>query len=66
VVFNLLSNVGFLLDYTTQAVVGGIICIAFKIIGDICRYLEMLARLGYRGLADLVKAWITILAEFDA
>ena len=36
-IFNLLSNVNltFLLDYAMQAVVGGIICLAFKIIGDI-------------------------------
>ena len=36
-VFNLLSNVKltFLLDYALQAVVGGIICLAFKILGDI-------------------------------
>jgi hypothetical protein len=36
-VFNLLSNVKltFLLDYAMQAVVGGIICLAFKILGDI-------------------------------
>ena len=35
--FNLLSNVKllFLLDYAVQAIVGGIICLAFKIIGDI-------------------------------
>lgn len=35
--FNLLGNVKllFLLDYALQAVVGGIICLAFKIIGDI-------------------------------
>jgi hypothetical protein len=36
-IFNLLSNVNltFLLDYAMQAVVGGIICLAFKVIGDI-------------------------------
>lgn len=36
-VFNLLTNVKltFLLDYALQAVVGGIICLAFKILGDI-------------------------------
>jgi hypothetical protein len=40
-VFNLLSNVrisfllSFLLDYAVQAVVGGFICLAFKIIGDV-------------------------------
>lgn len=35
--FNLLSNVNliFLVDYAMQAVVGGIICLAFKILGDI-------------------------------
>ena len=35
--FNLLGNVKllFLLDYAMQAVVGGIICLAFKIIGDV-------------------------------
>jgi hypothetical protein len=35
--FNLLSNVNllFLLDYTLQAIVGGIICLAFKIIADV-------------------------------
>lgn len=35
--FNLLSNVNllFLLDYALQAVVGGIICLAFKILGDV-------------------------------
>lgn len=35
--FNLLANVKllFLLDYALQAVVGGIICLAFKVIGDI-------------------------------
>jgi hypothetical protein len=37
VAFNLLANVKlfFLLDYALQAVVGGVICLAFKIIGDI-------------------------------
>ncbi len=37
VVFNLLSNVNlsFFLDYALQAIVGGIICLAFKVIGDI-------------------------------
>jgi hypothetical protein len=36
-VFNLLGNVKltFLLDYAMQAVVGGIICLAFKILGDV-------------------------------
>ena len=36
-VFNLLANVNltFLLDYAMQAVIGGIVCLAFKIIGDI-------------------------------
>ena len=36
-VFNLLSNVNllFLLDYTLQAIVGGVICLAFKVLGDI-------------------------------
>ena len=36
-VFNLLSNVNlmFLLDYTLQAIVGGIICLAFKVLGDV-------------------------------
>jgi hypothetical protein len=36
-VFNLLGNVNltFLLDYALQAVVGGIICLAFKILGDV-------------------------------
>lgn len=36
-VFNLLGNVKltFLLDYALQAVVGGMICLAFKILGDI-------------------------------
>jgi hypothetical protein len=35
--FNLLANVNllFLLDYAMQAVVGGIICLVFKIIGDV-------------------------------
>ncbi|MGE0587068.1 MAG: hypothetical protein AB7O48_00730 [Cyclobacteriaceae bacterium] len=35
--FNLLSNVNllFLLDYALQAIVGGIICLAFKIIADV-------------------------------
>ena len=35
--FNVLANVNlsFLVDYILQAVVGGIICLAFKIIGDI-------------------------------
>lgn len=35
--FNLLANVNllFLLDYALQAIVGGIICLAFKIIGDV-------------------------------
>jgi hypothetical protein len=35
--FNLLSNVklSFLLDYTFQAIVGGIVCLGFKILGDI-------------------------------
>ena len=34
--FNLLANVNllFLLDYALQAIVGGIICLAFKIIAD--------------------------------
>lgn len=37
VVFNLLANVNlsFFLDYALQAIVGGIICLAFKVIGDI-------------------------------
>ena len=36
-VFNLLGNVNlmFLLDYALQAVVGGIICLAFKVLGDV-------------------------------
>lgn len=36
-VFNLLANVKFLflVEYTMQAVIGGIICLAFKIIGDV-------------------------------
>jgi hypothetical protein len=36
-VFNLLGNVKltFLLDYALQAIVGGIICLAFKILGDV-------------------------------
>lgn len=36
-VFNLLSNVNllFLLDYALQAVIGGIVCLAFKVLGDI-------------------------------
>ena len=36
-VFNLLANVNllFLLDYALQAIVGGIICLAFKIIADV-------------------------------
>ena len=36
-VFNLLANVNlmFLLDYTLQAIVGGIICLGFKVLGDI-------------------------------
>jgi hypothetical protein len=36
-VFNLLGNVNltFLIDYALQAVVGGIICLAFKILGDV-------------------------------
>ena len=36
-VFNLLGNVNlmFLLDYTLQAIVGGIICLAFKVLGDV-------------------------------
>jgi hypothetical protein len=29
-------NLAFLMDYILQAVVGGIICLAFKIIGDVC------------------------------
>lgn len=35
--FNLLGNVKllFILEYALQAVVGGIICLAFKIIGDV-------------------------------
>lgn len=35
--FNLLANVNLLplLEYALQAIVGGIICLAFKIIGDI-------------------------------
>lgn len=35
--FNLLANVNlmFLLDYALQAIVGGIICLAFKVLGDI-------------------------------
>lgn len=35
--FNLLANVNllFLLDYALQAIVGGIICLAFKIISDV-------------------------------
>ncbi len=36
-VFNLLANVKllFLLDYTLQAIVGGIICLGFKVLGDV-------------------------------
>jgi len=36
-IFNLLSNVNlsFFIDYALQAIVGGIICLAFKIIGDV-------------------------------
>ena len=36
-IFNLLANVNlsFFLDYALQAIVGGIICLAFKIIGDV-------------------------------
>ena len=36
-IFNLLGNVNlsFFLDYALQAIVGGIICLAFKIIGDV-------------------------------
>lgn len=36
-VFNVLGNVdlSFLLDYTLQALIGGIICLFFKIIGDV-------------------------------
>lgn len=36
-VFNLLANVKltWLLDYALQAVVGGIICLAFKVLGDV-------------------------------
>jgi hypothetical protein len=36
-VFNLLGNVNlaFLIDYALQAVMGGIICLAFKILGDV-------------------------------
>lgn len=36
-VFNLLANVNltWLLDYALQAVVGGIICLAFKVLGDV-------------------------------
>jgi hypothetical protein len=35
--FNILANfkLFFLLDYTLQAIVGGIICLGFKILGDI-------------------------------
>lgn len=35
--FNLLANVNllFLLDYALQAIVGGIICLVFKIIADV-------------------------------
>lgn len=35
--FNLLANVNliFLFDYAMQAIVGGIICLAFKIIADV-------------------------------
>lgn len=42
-VFNILSNVNlaFLVDYVLQAVVGGIICLAFKIIGDVLSPLWM-------------------------
>ena len=41
--FNILANVKltFLLDYILQAVVGGIICLAFKIIGDVLSPLWM-------------------------
>jgi hypothetical protein len=36
-IFNVLGNVnlGFLVDYVLQAVIGGIICLVFKIIGDV-------------------------------
>ena len=36
-VFNLLAsaNLRFLIDYTLQATVGGVVCLIFKIVGDI-------------------------------
>lgn len=36
-VFNLLGNINlsFLLDYSLQAIVGGIICLAFKVLADV-------------------------------
>lgn len=36
-VFNLLANVQltWLLDYALQAAVGGIVCLAFKVLGDV-------------------------------
>jgi K+ transporter len=36
-VFNLMAHIdlSFMMDYILQAVVGGIICLAFKVVGDI-------------------------------
>jgi hypothetical protein len=36
-VFNLMARIdlSFIMDYILQAIVGGIICLAFKIIGDV-------------------------------
>jgi hypothetical protein len=46
-VFNLLSNVKLtlLLDYALQAFVGGLICLAFKILGDILSPLWVVGRI---------------------
>jgi hypothetical protein len=56
-VFNLLSNVKltFLLDYALQAVVGGIICLAFKILGDILSPLWEKHKERVKDFADVKK-----------
>ena len=57
-VFNLLANVNlfFLLDYTMQAIVGGVICLAFKILGDILSPLWQKQKERVKNFARLKKA----------
>lgn len=56
-IFNLLANVNlsFFLDYALQAIVGGIICLAFKIIGDVFSPLWQKHKERVKGFAKLSK-----------